>query len=360
MQQALRPYVTAGVALVGASMIAITPAATPMAGIQQVGRDVALTALGDIDFTSAFDTAFQNAGDNLKSLSTGLEDATKALTDAVHTHSSGLTDLFENPKELLAALSFLGTDEKKFLQPLSLDTLSNNHGLLFDVLLDPSALGTTPLDPDIMDVIQFLSSPASAELIGALGPEISPFIALFNDIDAIQAALSGSTPNITTALQDLVNIPGNMLNGLLNGATLNLDSLVPDLAKADLPLPSGMDITGLSYDFGGLLTPGVVTGDGDNAGIGGSIFNGLGLNLDGVPVLSTLDIHGHGVSMAGGLASIENVLADVIDGKAVFEPPADTGDGGASGAAAAVDPSAAGGFDAVLSSIGIDPAALGL
>ena len=38
MQQALRPYATAGVALVGASMIAVTPLAVPPPTLRRCGR----------------------------------------------------------------------------------------------------------------------------------------------------------------------------------------------------------------------------------------------------------------------------------------------------------------------------------
>ena len=43
MQQTLRPYVTAGIALVGASLVATTPMATPPTNVQQ--RPVKLGAL---------------------------------------------------------------------------------------------------------------------------------------------------------------------------------------------------------------------------------------------------------------------------------------------------------------------------
>jgi len=48
VQQTLRPYVTAGIAIVGSGLIAATPVATPLANVQ-LSRDVALTSgLGDL------------------------------------------------------------------------------------------------------------------------------------------------------------------------------------------------------------------------------------------------------------------------------------------------------------------------
>ncbi len=58
MQSALRPYATAGVAIVGASVIAITPMAAPLPDTATV-RDVALTA-GDGAWADVFNETSAN------------------------------------------------------------------------------------------------------------------------------------------------------------------------------------------------------------------------------------------------------------------------------------------------------------
>ncbi len=98
---------------------------------------------------------------------------------------------------------------------------------------------------------------------------------------------------------DLLNLPANVVDGFLNGATLNLDALVPLIAGAGV-LPEGTTINRLGIAFGGLLSPGtaantipvgeVVSG----GGIGGSIFNSIDLSITsdalGFPI--TLDAPG--------------------------------------------------------------------
>ncbi|MGH3564295.1 MAG: hypothetical protein ACRDTN_21590 [Mycobacterium sp.] len=60
MQSALQPYATAGVAIVGASLVAVTPVAAPLPNLADIqSRAVQLTA--DDAFTDVFNTASANA-----------------------------------------------------------------------------------------------------------------------------------------------------------------------------------------------------------------------------------------------------------------------------------------------------------
>jgi hypothetical protein len=119
-------------------------------------------------------------------------------------------------------------------------------------------------------------------------------------------------------LEELINTPANVLNGFLNGATLNLDPLIP-LAEQTGLLPTeiqlgaltiGLDYNNLDLAFGGLLSPGETVD-----GIGGSIFNSLGIGaaitFDGAPV-GELTIPGQGVGPLGALTSFTQLLASVI------------------------------------------------
>lgn len=336
MNPTLRPFVTAGIALVGAGMITVTPMATPPLEAQVV-HDVALTA--DIDFTGAWTDAFNTAETNFAALQAAMQDANSALSDALS--NADLSNL--NFQELGAALTFLDGDQKTFIDPLTEWTLNGagpdgdatvdaTHALLFPILTNqagdiaPDLFPTIP-DP-IPEIVNFLASPLSGVLIGALGPSIAPMVALINSIEAISAALNGDTPDTTAALQELVNIPANMFNGLLNGATLNLDALIPAVADAGL-LPEGVSIDSLSFAFGGLLTPGLVGADptdlttfGDAIPGGGSILNSLGLTL-GItdPLELTLPFLAHGVGPTGAMIGLEQVIAELLNGNLVFDPP---------------------------------------
>lgn len=336
MNLTLRPFVTAGIALVGAGMITVTPVATPLLEAQ-VSRDVALTA--DIDFTGAWTDAFNTAQTNFADLQAAMQDANSALSEALENADLSSLDF----EELGAALTFLGGDQKTFINPLTAWTLNGagpdadisvdaTHALLFPILTNQAgdlAPGLFPEIPEpIPDVINFLSSPLAGVLIGALGPSIAPLVALVNSIEAISGNLGGDNPDTTAALQELVNIPANMFNGWLNGATLNLDALIPVVSEAGL-LPEGAEITALSFAFGGLLTPGLVGADpsdinffGDAIPGGGSIFNSLGLSLSITdPLPLDLPFLAHGVGLAGAMIGLQQVLAEFLSGNLDFDGP---------------------------------------
>lgn len=340
MNPTLRPFVTAGVALVGAGMLTVTPMATPVLEAS-VAHDVALTA--DIDFTGAWTDAFNTAQANFEVLQTVTQDANNALSEALS--NADLSNL--NLEELGAALTFLGGDQKTFLNPLTEWTLNGagpdgdatvdaTHALLYGILTNQGGAVAPDLFPTIPepvpDIINFLSSPLAGVLIGALGPSIAPVVALINSVEAIFDDLGGDTPDTTAALQELVNIPANMFNGLLNGATLNLDALIPALTEGDLlPLPEGTEISSLSFAFGGLLTPGLVGADpgdltyfGDAVPGGGSIFNSLGLGLSITdPLPLDLPVLAHGVGLAGAMAGLQQAIAEFLGGGLVFDSPDD-------------------------------------
>jgi hypothetical protein len=172
----------------------------------------------------------------------------------------------------------------------------------------------------------------SGLLIGAMGPVISPAVALLNSALAVGAALQASDP--ATALSDLLDVPANVVNSFFNGADLNLDALAPLIAQAGI-LPAGTTIDALDYAFGGLLTPGSVsqgtyTQDGNIDPIqtpGGSILNSLGLTVttDALGVPLTLAIPSRAVGPLGALEGISQtvgvLLGDHWDGKGAVQTP---------------------------------------
>ncbi|MEB3050503.1 outer membrane porin GjpA [Mycolicibacter sp. MYC123] len=311
VQQTLRPYVTAGIAIVGSGLIAATPVATPLASGATV-RDVALTAgdtLPDLmaPWTAVFNEASQNATTLLQNYYLApnvgfqqmlanqtqfwqeiLDDPSKipavmqqmqANLDAVLTgytlqNASGGVSLngFEGVIGTVASHTISGTD---------LTTLAFGHDLLFGLL--PQFL-PADISSFATPIVDFLASPLSGIIIGSLGPSIAPWVAMMNSIQ------DGDSFN---------QVMASWMNGFLNGATLNLDSLLPLIAQTGL-LPAGTEITHLDFALGGLLTPGTVAvgpygvdlPDGsttDVSAVGGSIFNSLGITLTasllpGVPI----------------------------------------------------------------------------
>lgn len=350
MHQSLRPYVTAGVAVLGAGTIAVTPVVaasavehspalrlTAVEGFFGAWQDVFNTASANAtqlanNFLIAPEVGLQQFIVNQQALWGEVSDGTKTIQDA-------LTEIQGNFQMLGSALTLnVDTSEdagKAIWDAVTPHTLDGLRGLMVSLL--PGFLPEdSGIDPDqVTDILQFLSSPLSAMLIGSLGPSISPLVALVNSVTDVSNALNGDTPDFEAAFNDLLNIPANMVNGFLNGADLNLDALVPTINDAGL-LPEGMELTALDFAFGGLLSPGIAGGAGDQGTytfadgttvdpVGGSIFNSLGLTLTGVPILDTLTLDSVPI---GPIAAMEQwsqvmgvLLGDNWDGKGAEQIP---------------------------------------
>jgi hypothetical protein len=372
MQSALRPYATAGIAITGASLIAITPVAPRLPDLSYLQSPaVHLTAgesLGDV-----FNAAAANAQALINSyflapnVGAQQEDVVlngifkQSLTDPDFNTQAALQDNFKTLETAItlqnlspdtgdngtgdngtgdsgdaAASSYDFDAIKALVIPHTLGGENDLSGLgegnitIGHSLLAGQIVGFLPpdIDPDTINpILNFLESPLSGVIIGELGPFISPLVALSNDMS------SGDMSNVFT----------DVLNGFLNGATLNLDSVIPTIEDAGI-LPDGITINSLAIAFGGLLTPGVVdagpydiyNANGDSVAsapaVGGSIFNALGLNITtetpplGLPGPLTIDVVGEPVGPVGaweGLSqAVGAALGDNFDGKnAAAVPP---------------------------------------
>ncbi|MEO6794848.1 MAG: outer membrane porin GjpA, partial [Mycobacterium sp.] len=248
------------------------------------------------------------------------------LANGSTTFSDVIKDIQHNGTNAFNAATFLGGDQLD-LNVFSNFTMDLNHGLVYLALTGQAVdLGFPAPDEPIPSIVNFLSSPLSGVLIGALGPSISPWIALNNSITDISAALNGSTPDWTTALQDFANIPANMTGAFLNGSTLDLSSLIPLINEANLiPLPEGTSLDSLSIALGGLLSPGegTTTIAGGLDGIGGSIFNSLGLDLSGVPLFGELNVAALGIGPLGAIENLSQIIANSLGWDGTGNPLAD-------------------------------------
>jgi hypothetical protein len=352
MHAAIRPYATGGIALVGASVIAVSPIAPPLPDIhlpnQHELQAAAVRLTAGWDPLTAWQTAFNTASANASTLAdnfllapgVGLQQAivnqVGFLNEVLNDPSSlntVLTQIANNAQTVASGLTGVGASAatNKAAQAHSVDTL---HGLLASTLPTMLPAGIDPAT--VTQVLDALESPVSGLLMGAVGPVISPGVALLNSVLAVGAALQASDPS--TALSDLLDAPANAVNAFFNGADLNLDALVPLIAQSGL-LPAGTTINALDVAFGGLLSVGSVsqgtyTQNGTITPIttpGGSILNSIGLNISTVlgttPI--TLNIPSHAVGPLGALESISQtvgvLLGDHWDGKhAVQTPPLST------------------------------------
>lgn len=346
VQQTLRPYVTAGIAIVGSGLIAATPVVSPLPG-HQVSRDVAFTSgLGDL--VGPWQDVFNATSENLTQLTNNfalapfvgfqqflanqagfweqmLNDPSSIPTvmqqmqanlDAVMTAYT-LLDATDETVETVTWHTLSGTDQ------FSLPPVIGHDALLLLLPLFLSEEQQETLGP----IINFAASPMSGMLMGAIGPAISPWVALMNSI--------GDGDGFSEIL-------ANMYGAFFNGATLDLDFLIPVIADSGLlPLPDGVSITHLDIAFGGLLSAGTVAptyqvfdAAGDPTAFvpaaGGSILNSLGMGIDasglGLPI-PPLDIASHGIGPIGAWMGWSQAIGEVLgmnwwNGKGAPVPPA--------------------------------------
>jgi len=178
-------------------------------------------------------------------------------------------------------------------------SISNGHVALFG-----SIPGYIPADEQAaaIPIINWLASPSSAVFMGAVGPWISPWVALGNSLT------DGDDLNTTLA---------NMVGAFFNGATLNLDSLLPTINSLGL-FPAGMSMDNLDIGFGGLLSTGSVQAAPYDVGgytipaVGGSLFNSVGIQFQGVPVVNFLTAPSEAIGPLGAWEAWAQIAATLI------------------------------------------------
>ena len=279
MQEALRPYATAGVALVGASMIAVTPMVVPPPTAQV--RSVQLVdAWSELvtNTTANIDSIISNASSSditqvFNELLTNPFGVIGALTNFDPTVTTDLTSLpatisVELPPGLELAIAGLGATGATFTAIQSL-------------------IPQLESDPSLTNLSEGLATVLNAYLNGTdnislLGGAIT--IPLYNGLLAPE-----TSANIDINLTSLIDALGLGNTPL---SSLDLSSLLSQLGLGDLNLGQLFDDLGLSTDkLGDLLAnlTNPVTSLGGLLNLLG--LNDLGLgNLDLTNILSTLGL----------------------------------------------------------------------
>jgi len=180
MQQALRPYVTAGIALVGVSMIAVTPLVAPSPDVQ----------VRPVRLVDAWSDLFTNTITNLDNIASNAD-----ASDITQVFSA----LFTNP---------LGV----------LDAITN---------LDPTVTTTTGTDPLLQVSVEL--TPALEYMLGQLG-------ATGATIEAINGVVAQLQSDPSNAFSILYEGTASVLNAYLNGA----DNVSLLGGIIDIPLYNGV------------------------------------------------------------------------------------------------------------------------
>lgn len=124
-----------------------------------------------------------------------------------------------------------------------------NQSLIFNVL--PDALGFTPEEwaaSPLKPIVDFTGSYYSGQVVGLLGPLFAPLVELTRSFTAIGQFFEDG--DVSGAINELINIPANVTNAVLNGGGfLDLTGVV----NAIQPLPDTVKSIGLNV--GGLISP---------------------------------------------------------------------------------------------------------
>lgn len=341
-----RPWVTAGVALTAAGIVAAAPVAVP--DVPQFNfPEIELTAgLDDLNPLPALEYAFNSTLGNVNGLFTQIGDAPlfPVIGQVLANQAGYISGLINGTTDIGTVFGQIGDNiGNVFAAPFAA-----NLGLLTagDASLDLYALETlvasipfghqeifelmqaaASLDPTatIKPILDFMASPASGILLGTAGPIIAPGIALgaglghaFDDL---------GSQNFAHAFGDLINLPANLTNAFLNGsyldavngptnASLNaiwlLDALgIPtsfNFGFGDISLvEAGIDNAGLS--MGGLLSgPGSLFNAFDFLASGSAVSVGDWSLIEGIAQLP-----GHGPGALATMLTLPETIAAAIN-----------------------------------------------
>ena len=308
MQEALRPYVTAGIALVGASMIAVTPVVAPPIGVQ----------VRPVKLVDAWSDLLTESTANWQNILSGADSsAISQVYSAFLTNPSGVIDALTNLTPTVAThlTSLPGTISVDLPPGLEL------------AIAELGATGAT------LTALNTVAGELTTNPYEAIGTVLNGFLNGEDNISLLNGTITIPLWNGILAPEQPVNVDLNLtalVNALGLGNTdlssLDLSSLLSQLGLGNLTLGSLFSDLGLSNDGLGTLlanaTNPVTTLSGllnllglDNLGSGDSITLGLtnilsGLGLDTNVDLSTLSLST--VLGAFGLTSNIPLLSDSI------------------------------------------------
>jgi hypothetical protein len=111
----------------------------------------------------------------------------------------------------------------------------------------PTILGQATYD-QYKSIIDFTATPYSGQLVGLIGPLFAPLVELTRSFTAVGEFFNAG--DVIGAINELINIPANVTDGVLNGAGyLDLTGVV----NAISPLPP--EVKNIGLNLGGLVSP---------------------------------------------------------------------------------------------------------
>src|SRR5271167_3209256 len=292
MQRNLQPWITTGVVLAGASLIAVTPVATPRPDVQH--RQVRLVDYDEYDasqLASATEANWQGLESILGSSNwTTDPDISQGLSTLFSDLSTGTSNPVTNPIDLLTegALLLTSSGDASNAASTALTAVTDNvesalsSGDYSTALTDLEDSGTTVL-------YAFLNGYPETVGSGLISPE---FGLLTNTTDGAATGQIDALAQLSNTIADEVSAlgGGNLTTGPLPEVTGTVDfSVSLNQILSDLGLTSGgatLTVNGLLSDLGlsgtSDINVGQILGDlglSDSSGISlGTILGDLGLS----------------------------------------------------------------------------------
>ncbi|ORB28990.1 hypothetical protein [Mycolicibacterium parafortuitum] len=291
MYTTLRPYATAGIALLGASAIAVAPVvATPqLADVRVAAPDVHLSAA--IDPLTPLLNLFNNSEVNFAGLvNAWLEAPAPILQQIIANQISYVGQL----PDIGAILAEMGTNARAALgAPFAEDLSSMNpdHAAIYELILHGIPGAIEPAPPQLVPLLKFTTTYLSGVLVGLAGLVMNPVLALGGGIHSVFQSLVGEDADLGAAINTLINLPTAVADAFLNGGQSMVITPLLTALGLDLPIP-GMEV---ELAFGGLLSP------------GGSMFNSLNLVFGPGDV-----VPGQGAGLIGSLIALTKTIAKAI------------------------------------------------
>lgn len=232
MQQVLRPYLTAAVAVAGASLVAITPMAPHAPDIQQH----AVQLVSDTDPAAVWTQFFETTQNNLTQLNELMAaNPDPILTQIIANQTASSEELNTAAQTAFQGLNdyFSGTGDFSFSGELQqgIDAINNGDattgfGQIYDAFLVFPGLQILPLITQIGDSTdaQFseLSAGVTAFFNGLFGPVLGLIDAGFSQskafgsvVDDLSAAMQSG--DVQEYFNTLLAAPAIITGGLLNG-----------------------------------------------------------------------------------------------------------------------------------------------
>ena len=337
-----RSYLTAGIAVLGVGAIALAPI-QPLPGNtaglapQRVVGNLAVELTAAVDPITLWVETLQTTGANIGKLFEFYLEQPFPLLQTIGANIGTYFEELGNGNAGLIPEQISANLEKFFLAPWDPGTCATdpcNDPPLYDgdyisnvpitnelpflgAISQQQLYQTLPLaladDPDLLialaPLLGFAATIYSGQLSGLVGPLLAPLAVLTRSFTAIGEYFEAG--DVQSAIFELINIPANLFNGVMNGAGyLDLTGVV----NAIQPLPDVIKAIGLN--LGGLVSPPVPvegTLEEPTALNGGTLFDNIAVDAE-VDLGFKVEVKSPGlpVSWFGSVIGLGQFLGDEL------------------------------------------------